>query len=102
MAKENTKAPEQSASSDEKTEDLDQLVDLTLPMTGTEQDDYPVYVYVNSKRWLIKRGETVQVPRYVYNIVQERMKKKAEARKYAAKKSLSAADSDFRKRYGLA
>lgn len=100
MVKENTKAAESSAAKE--TEDLEKLVELTLPLTGTEQDDYPVPVYVNSKRWLIKRGEQVMVPLYVYNLVQETQKAKMEARKYASKKSLSAADEDFRKRYGLA
>ena len=99
MAKESTKEVEEISA---KKEDQDKLVELILPLTGTEQDDYPEYVYFNSKRWLIKRGESVMVPRYVYNLVQENQKAKLEARRYASKKSLNAADAEFRQRYGLA
>ena len=99
MAKENSTA---ETAVDKKMDSLDELVELILPITGTEMDDYPEPVYINSKRWLIKRGEKVMVPKYVKNLVDEQMKAKMEARAFAAKKSLSAADSDFRKRYGLA
>lgn len=45
-------------------------VSLRLPKTRTEQDD--VFVSVNSRTWLIKRGQTVRVPECVAKLLQNR------------------------------
>ena len=43
-------------------------VKIKLPLTRTEKDDK--YVAVNGKTYLIKRGETVEVPDYVAEVLQ--------------------------------
>ncbi|MBQ7873760.1 MAG: hypothetical protein IJ306_01165 [Oscillospiraceae bacterium] len=46
----------------------DGMVTIKLPLTRTEKDD--VYVALNGKTFLIKRGEEVRVPRGVAEILQ--------------------------------
>ena len=43
-------------------------VKIKLPLTRTEKDDK--YVAVNGKSYLIKRGEEVEVPDYVAEVLQ--------------------------------
>ena len=43
-------------------------VKIKLPLTRTEKDDK--FVAVNGKTFLIKRGETVEVPDYVAEVLQ--------------------------------
>ena len=45
-------------------------VKIKLPLTRTEKDD--VYVAVNGESFLIKRGDTVEVPDYVAEVLQHR------------------------------
>ena len=45
-------------------------VTLRLPKSRSEQED--VYVSVNARNWLIRRGETVRVPRCVAKLLQNR------------------------------
>ena len=45
-------------------------VKIKLPLTRQEKDD--VYVAVNGKSFLIKRGETVEVPASVAEVLQHR------------------------------
>jgi hypothetical protein len=45
-------------------------VKIKLPLTRNEQDD--VYVAVNGKSYLIKRGETVEVPESVAEVLQHK------------------------------
>lgn len=40
---------------------------ITLPLTSEKQDDVPVSI--NGKTWLIKRGEEVEVPAEVYEVL---------------------------------
>jgi hypothetical protein len=47
---------------------MEELVTIKIPLTKDMQDD--VYVNVNQKNWLIKRGEFVQVPRYVAEVLE--------------------------------
>lgn len=42
---------------------MEELVEVKLPLTKDLQDD--VFVRVNQRTWLIKRGVKVQVPRCV-------------------------------------
>lgn len=44
------------------------MVKIRLPLTRTEKNDE--YVAVNGKSYLIKRGETVEVPDYVAEVLQ--------------------------------
>ncbi len=48
------------------------MVKIKLPKTRKEQDD--VYVGVNGRTWLIKRGEPVEVPHYVAAVLEDREK----------------------------
>ena len=57
-------------------------VKIKLPLTRTEKDD--VYVAVNGKSFLIKRGETVEVPDYVAEVLQHREESLAVAMEYEA------------------
>lgn len=43
-------------------------VKIRLPLTKSEKDDK--YVAVNGKAYLIKRGETVEVPDFVAEVLQ--------------------------------
>ena len=44
------------------------MVKIRLPLTRTEKDDK--YVAVNGKSFLIKRGENVEVPDYVAEVLE--------------------------------
>ena len=44
------------------------MVKIRLPLTRTEKDDK--YVAVNGKTFLIKRGENVEVPDYVAEVLE--------------------------------
>ena len=57
-------------------------VKIKIPLTRTEKDD--VYVAVNGKSFLIKRGETVEVPDYVAEVLDNKEKALAEAFEYEA------------------
>ena len=63
-------------------------VKIKLPLTRTERDD--VYVAVNGKTYQIKRGETVEVPDYVAEVLQHKEEMLAEAMEYEAQASANA------------
>ena len=55
-------------------------VEYTAPITyGIEEDD--IYVGVRGKRYQIKRGETVMIPRYVLWVIQAAQRQEAVAQK---------------------
>lgn len=60
-------------------------VKIKLPLTRTEKDD--VYVCVNGKSYQIKRGETVEVPEYVAEVLQNREEMLAQAMEFEAQAS---------------
>lgn len=47
--------------------DMDELVTVMLPLTREKQDD--VFVGLNGKNLLIKRGERVDIPRWAKEIL---------------------------------
>ena len=47
---------------------MEELVTIKLPLTRDQADDK--FVQVNQRNWLIKRGEYVQVPRYVAELLE--------------------------------
>lgn len=49
------------------TEKKEKLVTLTIPRT--REDSADVYVSVNDRSWLIKRGEKVSVPECVVEVL---------------------------------
>lgn len=57
-----------------------ETVKIKLPLTREERDD--VYVAVNGESFLIKRGEYVEVPKYVAEVLDNREKMLAEAFAY--------------------
>lgn len=63
-------------------------VKIKLPLTRNEKDD--VYVCVNGKSYQIKRGETVEVPDYVAEVLQHREDMLAEAMEFEAQASAKA------------
>lgn len=46
----------------------EELVSIRLPLTREQQGD--VFVRVNQRTWLIQRGETVQVPACVLEVLE--------------------------------
>ena len=62
----------------------EKMVKIKLPLTKTEKND--VYVGVNGKAWLIKRGVEVEVPECVVEVLrhQEEMLSQAMAFEEAA------------------
>lgn len=63
-------------------------VKIKLPLTRTEKDD--VYVCVNGKSYQIKRGETVEVPDFVAEVLQHKEDMLAEAMEFEAQASAKA------------
>ena len=60
----------------------DKKVKIKLPLTRSEKDD--VYVCVNGDSFLIKRGETVEVPDYVAEVLQHKEEMLAQAMEFEA------------------
>jgi hypothetical protein len=63
-------------------------VKIKLPLTRTEKDD--VYVAVNGKSYQIKRGETVEVPDYVAEVLQHKEEMLAQAMEFEMQASAKA------------
>ena len=63
-------------------------VKIKLPLTRTEKDD--VYVCVNGKSFQIKRGETVEVPDYVAEVLAHKEDMLAEAMEFEMQASAKA------------
>ena len=63
-------------------------VKIRLPLTRTEKDD--AYVCVNGESFLIKRGETVEVPDYVAEVLQHKEEQLAESMAFEAQAAANA------------
>ena len=63
-------------------------VKLKLPLTRTEKDD--VYVAVNGESYLIKRGETVEVPASVAEVLQHKEEMLAVSMEYESQAAAKA------------
>lgn len=70
------------------TETKTKMVKIKLPLTRSEKDD--VYVAVNGKSFLIKRGETVEVPDYVAEVLQHKEEMLAAAMEFEAQAAANA------------
>lgn len=66
----------------ETTVNRPKMVKIKLPLTRTEKDD--VYVAVNGQSYLIKRGEPVEVPASVAEVLQHREEMLAQAMAFEA------------------
>lgn len=64
------------------------MVKIKLPLTRTEKDD--VYVAINGKSFLIKRGVTVEVPASVAEVLQHKEEMLAQAMEFEAQASANA------------
>ena len=67
------------------TTDKVKMVKIKLPLTRTEKED--VYVAVNGKTFQIKRGEAVEVPEYVKEVLDHQEEMLAEAYEFEAQAS---------------
>lgn len=65
-------------------------VRVRIPLTRTEKDD--VYVAVNGKGYLIKRGEYVEVPASVAEVLQHKEEMLETAMAYEAQASAKASN----------
>ena len=63
-------------------------VKIKLPLTRTEKDD--VYVCVNGKSYQIKRGETVEVPDFVAEVLEHKEEMLAEAMEFETQAAANA------------
>lgn len=70
------------------TESKTKMVKIKLPLTRTEKDDE--YVAVNGKSYLIKRGETVEVPDFVAEVLEHKDEMLAQAMEFEAQASANA------------
>lgn len=70
---------------DIETEEKEELVTIRIPVTRDDQGD--VFVRVNHRTWLIKRGVAVQVPRCVQEVLENSEKAEMEAMEYQNKVS---------------
>ena len=64
----------------ETTNNKPKMVKIKLPLTRAEKND--VYVAVNGKSYLIKRGEFVEVPACVAEVLENREKMLNEAMEF--------------------
>lgn len=60
----------------------EKLVTIRMPLTREQRED--VFVGINGKTWLIKRGEQVKVPQAVANVLARREKCLAMAMEFEA------------------
>lgn len=60
----------------------EKLVTIRMPLTREQRED--VFVGINGKTWLIKRGEQVKVPQAVANVLARREKCLAIAMEFEA------------------
>ena len=67
------------------TNNKPKMVKIKLPKTRNEKDD--VYVAVNGRSYLIKRGEYVEVPASVAEVLENREKMLNEAMEFEAQAS---------------
>ena len=69
-------------------EPKEKMVTIQLPLSRSEKDD--VYVAVNGKSFLIKRGVPVEVPDYVAEVIQHSEEMLAEAMEFEAQAAANA------------
>ena len=66
----------------DETAEQEELISVRLPLTKELQND--VFVRVNHRTWLIKRGETVKVPACVVEVLEHADQATAESLQYQA------------------
>ena len=86
---------EVTQAAEEKVVDPNELVEIHLFEDGDRYKD-DVFVAVNGKTFQIKRGETVKVPRYVKEVLDNSMKQDKVAARYMKMKQ-DAYETDAKK-----
>lgn len=66
-----------------KTPETEKMVKIKMPLTRNEKDD--VFVSVNMRTWLIKRGVEVEVPECVAEVLRHQEQSLEEAYEYTEK-----------------
>lgn len=80
----------------------DGLVEFVLPLTyDTKVDEYPVPCSLNFKRYLIKRGERVKIPKELAERFNEIEEAKRRGYKYAKENSIEVSERRFKEENGL-
>lgn len=79
-----TKAAETKETKANVNERGEKMITIRLPLTKENQAD--VFVRVNQRTWLIKRGEYVTVPECVVKVIDNSEKMLIEGMKYEQKK----------------
>ena len=77
-----TKDPPEKKKTAKKTE-KEKMVKIKMPLTRNEKDD--VFVSVNMRTWLIKRGVEVEVPECVAEVLRHQEQSLEEAYEYTEK-----------------
>ena len=87
MAKNKNIVVEEAAAEEPVVEEAvgEKLVTIRLPLTRENQED--VFVRVNHRTWLIKRGETVSVPESVVEVLENSERAILEGIEYQSKVS---------------
>ena len=81
---ETKKDKQEQAPEETKTPEGEDLISIRLPLTKELQAD--VFVRVNHRTWLIKRGETVKVPACVVEVLDHADQAAIEELRYSAAK----------------
>ena len=68
----------------EQASEQEELISIRLPLTKELQND--VFVRVNHRTWLIKRGETVKVPACVVEVLEHSEQATMDGIRYQASK----------------
>jgi hypothetical protein len=78
-----------------KKDDINELVDIEIPITQELQDDW--FCCVNGRTFQVQRGEKVQVPRWVKEVYdnEQRMEKESIRRSQALQKKLADKEKAF-------
>lgn len=66
----------------------EKMVKIKIPFTKLEKDD--VYVAINGRSWLIKRGVEVEVPECVVKVIENSERQSMESMEYEAQASANA------------
>ena len=78
-----------------KKDDINQLVEIEIPISQEQQDDW--FCCVNGRTFQVQRGERVQVPKWVKEVYdnEQRMEKESIRRSQALQKKLADKEKAF-------
>ncbi len=78
-----------------KKDDINQLVEIEIPISHEQQDDW--FCCVNGRTFQVQRGERVKVPKWVKEVYdnEQRMEKESIRRSQALQKKLADKEKAF-------